>query len=294
MRIEDIETELIDIPSGRRAVDPDWAKAIGEDFAINGQKTPIDVIELKEPFVKDKPRYRLVTGGHRLEAKKIFQAPTIIARIYDQSEFVNEASIRLAEITENFMRRELTVLDRAFDVSAWREIYEQVNGAVKRGGDHRSKQAADQRGKSAPLILDEVDEQAERFAASFTEAAQKAFGMNKDAIKRSLRIARIDGTVRTRISLHRIANNQSELLDLCIETAERQASITGLLLSDPPAANSVSEARAIIDRVQPAAKPEAWAKVSDQFMKLSDAAKRRFISENWDFIEAMLAEKAAA
>jgi ParB family transcriptional regulator, chromosome partitioning protein len=287
MRIEDIRLELIDVPSGRRAVDPNWAKAIGEDMATNGQKTPIDLIELKEPFSKAEPRYRLVTGGHRYEGKMLFKAPTISARIYEQSEFVNEAAIRLAEIKENFIRRSLSVLDRAFDVADWRDIYEQTKGAIKPGKKSISR-------KFATNSDDELLALSEQFSGGFTEASMAAFGLSKDAVFRSLKISRISNEVRTRISLHKIAENQSELLTLSAEPHDRQARIASLLTLNPPATATVADAIAMIDHVAPVPKPEAWARLSDGFAKLPDAAKRRFIAENWDFIEAMLAEKAAA
>lgn len=286
MRIEDIKTDLIDVPAGRRVVDPDFARALAEDFIATGQEREIDVIETGG-------RFRLVTGAHRLQAAKVAGIP-IRAKIHDPAEFAGEAAIRLAEISENFKRRELTVLDRAFDVAAWREVYEQAQGAVKRGGDRRSATAKSKE-QVAPLIgEDAIDAASEIFSSAFTAAAQASLGLSKDAIKRSLRIARITQAVRERISLHEIAKTQSELLALCAEPAERQAAIAGLLLSEPPAAHKIADAIALLDRVPATAKPEAWERLSDQFHKLPDAAKRRFITENWGLIEELAAQREAA
>ncbi|WP_375591014.1 ParB N-terminal domain-containing protein [Hoeflea alexandrii] len=286
MRIEDIRPELIDVPSGRRVVDPEFAKALAEDFLATGQEREIDVIEADD-------RFRLVTGAHRLEAAKIASI-NIRAKIHDPAAFAGEAAIRLAEISENFKRRELTVLDRAFDVAAWREVYEQAQGAVKRGGDRRSA-SAKSKGQVDPLIgEDAIDAASEIFSSAFSVAARASLGLDNNAVKRALRIARITQVVRERISLHAIADNQSELLALCAEPAERQARIAGLLTSEPPATHKVADAIAILDRVPREAKPEPWARVSDQFNKLPEAAKRRFITEHWDMIEDMLAEKQAA
>ncbi len=287
MRIEDIQISLIDIPAGRRVINPDWAKALAEDFTKVGQKTPIDVIELKEPFSKVGPRYRLVTGGHRLEAKKIANAPTIEARVYEPSEFASEAQIKLAEITENFMRRELTVLDRAFDVAAWREIYELTQGAVKPGKKAISR-------KLATNTDDELMALSAQFSGSFTDASTAAFGLSRDAVFRALKIARISDAVRETISLHKIAGNQSELLALSAENDDRQAKIAALLTSNPPAVTSVADAIAMLDHVPRVEPPAPWAKLSDQFQKLPETAKRRFFEENWEWVEAILAERKAA
>jgi len=280
MRIEEIQIDLIDVPRGRRVLDRDWCQALAEDIHSNGQKTPIEVLATGD-------RFRLISGAHRLEAVKLKAGETIEATVKTVVEYADEAAIKLAEITENFMRRELSVLDRAFDIAAWREIYEQASGTIKPGRQAISR-------KLATNSDEHLQELSDRFAGNFSQEATKAFGLSRDAVFRALKIARIDQGIRERISLHPIADNQSELLALCVETAERQSAIVGLLLSEPPAAQTVAGAIAVLDRIPVAAKPEPWVKLSDQFGKLPDTAKRRFITENWSFIEALLAERKAA
>lgn len=280
MRIEDIQIDLIDIGEGRRLSDPNWVEAIAADMATNGQIEPIEVIEQGD-------RFRLVDGLHRIGACRARGALFVSAKIKVASEVSTEAQAVLREIAANFLRRELSVLDKAHDVARWRDIFEQVHGAVTAG---RKKNGV----KSDPISEDELDQQSAFFSASFNTAAQAALGMNKEAIKRYLRIARLEDQVRVRISLHSMADNQSELLALAAQSPERQAAIAGLLLSQPPVAQTVAGALAILDRIPLAAKPEAWVALSDKFSKLPDTAKRRFIAENWSFIEAILAEKQAA
>lgn len=176
------------------------------------------------------------------------------------------------------------MLDRAFDIAQWREIYEDAVGAVKPGRKAISR-------KLATNSNEELEALADQFAGTFSDAARKAFKLSRDAIFRSLKIASISQSTRERISLHAIADNQSELLALAAEPAPRQIAIVNLLVSEPPAAERVADAIAIIDRVPPVAPPEAWAKISDKFSKLSDAAKRRFIEEHWDFVEALIVER---
>jgi ParB family chromosome partitioning protein len=279
MRIEAIEISLIDVPADRRVVDVRWAEAISGDMAKNGQITPIEIVVTGE-------RFRLISGAHRIEARRLLGLLDVSASIFEMSEFRNEADLKLREIAENMMRRGLSVLDKAWDVWRWREIYESVHGAVKAG---RKKN----RGKFAPISEDDLDMASDAFASSFSAAAQSALGLNKDAVKRYLRIASVSRPLQERLSLHAIADNQSELLALSAEPALRQDAIAGLLLSTPPAARTVVDAIAIIDKV-PAVRKEPWEALSTGFARLPDASKRRFLVEHWDFIEAILAERKAA
>lgn len=280
MRIQDIDIDLIDIGPGRRIADPAWEEALAGDISRNGQIEPIEVVEVGQ-------RFRLIDGLHRIGARKIRGEALVTAKIKTAIEVASDAEITLREIASNFMRRELSVLDKARDVARWRALYEQTTGAIKPG-----KKAI--RGKSAPNSDEEIEAQSELFSASFSDASQAALGLNKDAVKRFLRIARIDDDVRQRISLHRIAHNQSELLALSDEASDRQVRIVGLLLAEPPAAASVAEAVAIIDHIPPVEKQAAWERVSDKFSKLPDPAKRRFLIEHWSLVEEILAERKAA
>lgn len=280
MRIQDIDIDLIDIGQGRRVADPSWEEALASDMSRNGQIEPIEVVEAGG-------RFRLIDGLHRIGARKIRGEALVTAKIKTAVEVASDAEITLREIAANFMRRELSVLDKARDVARWRALYEQTTGAIKPG-----KKAI--RGKSAPNSDEEIEAQSELFSASFSHASQAALGLNKDAVKRFLRIARIDDDVRQRISLHRIAHNQSELLALSDEAADRQARIVGLLLAEPPAAGNVAEAIALIDHIPPVEKQAAWERVSDKFSKLPDPAKRRFLIEHWSLVEEIFAERKAA
>jgi ParB family chromosome partitioning protein len=276
MQITLIDASKVIVPDGRRIADPDWVVALGEDMRDNGQDTPIDVVEVEGG-------YRLITGLHRLCGMKHVGNPTILAKVMVLSEFANEAAIKLREISENFKRRPLSVLDRAFDVAQWRDIYESAVGAVKPGKKAISRKLATNSDEQLGAI-------AEQFSGGFSEAARKAFKLSRDGVFRSLKIASIGQQSRERISLHAMADNQSELLALAAEPGTRQIMIINLMVSEPPAASSVAAAIAIIDRVPSVAPAEAWAKVSDKFAKLPEMAKRRFLQEHWDLVEIMISE----
>lgn len=75
LRSVPVELESIYVPSQRRKeLDPAKAEALAEDILENGLKSPIQVR-------RDKDRYVLVTGLHRLEAARILGEKTIGALI---------------------------------------------------------------------------------------------------------------------------------------------------------------------------------------------------------------------
>lgn len=251
--IADIDPSVVDVPPGRRKLDPAWVETLAGEFQARGQKVAIEVIATGD-------RYRLVFGGHRLAAAQLI-GRLVRAEIKTLGDFASEAEITLAEIVENLARRELSVLDRAVDIARWREVYEATHLIAKPGR------------KAKPLADDELSA---KFALNFSEAAQQAFGLSRRAVFLAAKIATIAAEVRDRIALHSIADNQSELLALAAEPADRQAAIAALLTSEPPQATSVAEAIATIDRtprVRPAA---AWEQLSDKFSRLKPVDQERF------------------
>lgn len=257
--ILDIAIDAIDVPAGRRRLDPAWVETLADLFSSQGQLSPIELIAADD-------RYRLVFGGHRLAAARQIGWKKIGAVVKSHDDFASEAEIKLAEITENLARRELSALDRAVDIAHWREIYEAAKGTVKRGRPSKLSQ----------VVTFSEDDLAERFAASFSEAARKAFGLDRMAISRAMRIASIAEQVRDRIALHPIADNQSELLALAAELPVRQADIAALLMAEPAQASTVAGAIAILDRVPEPAKPTAWEKLSETFSRMKERDQDRF------------------
>jgi ParB family chromosome partitioning protein len=101
----------IEIPEGRRPVDPAAVKRLADSIEQIGLKHPITVRRKGE-------RYILVAGLHRLEAcRKIGRehVPSIICTM-------TNAEARMWEIAENLHRAELTKLQRAEYIEEWREL----------------------------------------------------------------------------------------------------------------------------------------------------------------------------
>lgn len=274
--VADIDIALIDVLPGRRKLDPAQVEALSDLFSSQGQTVPIEVVELNG-------RYRLVFGRHRLGAAKLIGWRTIRAIVKEPADFASEAEITLREITENLAHRALSVLDRAVDIARWREIYEAANGTVKRGRPSKLSQ----------LATISEDNGAERFAASFSDAARAALGLTRDAISRAMRIASIDANVRDQIALLPVADNQSDLLLLAAQSVDRQSEIADLLNAVPNAPASVSEAIAILDRLpKPVAQPR-WEKVAEAFSSLKTAEQTRFFELHEAAIRLWLQQRGA-
>lgn len=278
MQVQTIRIAEIDRSKRLRAINPDWAQALADEAREAGtpQWSPIEVVRVDKG-------YRLISGGHRTEAVVLLGLEEIEAKVFEREEFADEAAIRLREIRENMLRYELTALDRAIHLVAWKDIYETANAVDRRGGDRRSK----------AVQTNSADLHNRSFAERFSLAAAKALSISEDSIKRSLKVAKgIAETVRIRISAHDLARNMSELLLLSGETADRQEKIVGLMLAVPPAANSVAEAIAIIDRVPAPRQLELWETVYVRLSKMTEAQQDRLFDQMAPAIERWIASRS--
>lgn len=266
---EMIAIAQIDATNRLRSIDPDWVAALAEDFAAEGQLTAIEVVAKGEG-------YRLVYGGHRLEAAKRLGWADIRADVQTLDAFLDESRMRLREIKENVLSRGLSVLDRAVSLAEWKAIYESAKKTAGHGGKRK--------GAGAAIELQD-------FATRFSKEAAKAIGVSERSIFLAVQIATgIDKTVRERIALHPIADNQSELNQLAHEPASRQAAIASLILSDPPQAATVGEAIAVLDRLPRPRKVPTYEKLSEKFGRLKEKDQKAFFALHRDAIEAWLAE----
>lgn len=263
-----IPVALIDLPAGRRIVDPVAVEALSDDIAANGLISPITVVPAGQ-------RFCLAIGGHRLAAIRRIGWNDIPAFVMPAEEFTNASARKLREIAENIFRRELSPLDRAFDIAAWREIYVAAHAVTKRG---RPRKETDE----------EVQKNTSAFASIFSVAAASALGIHEQTVFKHLKIASIGQLLRERISLHPIADNQSELLFLAREPAERRGAIAALLLAEPAQASTVAEAIAVIDRQPKHAVPTRWEKLSTSFSRLKAHEQGAFFALHEEAIREWL------
>ncbi|WP_273792406.1 ParB N-terminal domain-containing protein [Brucella anthropi] len=192
-----------------RAVEEDHAQAIALSIAEHGLLNPVTV--RFTPNVKG-GKFTLVAGAHRLRGVEINGETEIDALIVD----ADKTEAALQEITENLFRNELSVIDRAAFVKAYRELWEEKNGTITRGGDHEAK-------RKLFALLD-----GETVTGSFSEHVADRLGVSKRSIEFLNKIAQhLHPDVRDAVRGTSVADNQSALLKLAkLEPAiQRRAAI---------------------------------------------------------------------
>ena len=202
---------LSDIFVGERArpVDEDHAQAIAASMAERGLINPITV---RATSARKGTPYTLVAGGHRLRAAAIngwVEIDTILVS-------ADETEAQLMEISENLFRNELSKLDRAIFVLKFREMWEEKNGRIGRGGDVKSKDHDD------PLIFASGRQLSERVC--------ERLGISAPSFKRVNRIGQnLHADLRHMVRGTPIADDQTQLLKLAKMPLEEQVRIAAAM-----------------------------------------------------------------
>ena len=115
-----MELKISDVIVGnrKRKLNESKVQSLAESFSSIGQLQPITVSE------GDYGTYRLIAGLHRLEAAKAIGWEKIQAAVFEGGEIETE----LAEIDENLMRNDLTVLEQGEHLARRNEILEIMGG----------------------------------------------------------------------------------------------------------------------------------------------------------------------
>lgn len=156
----------------------------------------------------------LISGLHRLEACKRLGWTEIDARFVDMDELQQE----LAEIDENLVRNELTVLERSEHLARRKEIYEAVHPRTRHGG------AAGKAGGGKVVAKDPE-------AGSFVEQTSAATGRSRSTIAQEVQIAhRISPEVKVAILGTEVADSKADLIELArMEPEEQREAIKPVL-----------------------------------------------------------------
>ncbi|PZO81642.1 MAG: hypothetical protein DI629_03640 [Mesorhizobium amorphae] len=285
-----VRTDRMDIPAvavlihaGHRLHHPDFIATLAADILPRGLIQPIEVVAL------DAERFRLVDGRARLEAVCRLGWGTVPALVWTAPDYLDEAAERLRGVRANLLRQNLTALDRAFAVMTWREVYLTTQNVIGRGRPKKQSQLeTDFRGSRS------AEDQAgisEAFSLSLTDAARRFLGIERASLFRMLAVTAIGQTLRERISLHPIADNQSELLQLAREGAERWGPLVDLLTDEKEPAETVSAAIARLDRRPAVAEPERWQKLSATFARLTPTQQDRFFELHEEAVMAWAATR---
>ncbi len=272
--LKSLQINQIDASRPRlREVNRAWVDTFAAEITDGAQMSPIDVVEQADG------RYRLISGAHRLAAHVQLGRTEIEARILPAESFANENDYLLAEVRENIVRAELTVLDRATSIVAWKQVYEATQTVNKRGGDRKSA--------AKNQIADAANRSDSGFVERFSLAAAKVLDISERSVQVAVNIAtKIDPDVKKRIHDQPIANQQSELQQLAACGPELQLQIVELLLPKDDGgfqAANVTDAIAYIEQQPAPVKLAGWQKLNDGFGRLRE-------DERWAFFDAQAEE----
>ncbi|MFT8515636.1 MAG: ParB N-terminal domain-containing protein [Acetobacter persici] len=244
-----IPVAQIDVGERLRTIDPDWAAMIATSMQEEGQRTPIEVR-------KTGKRYKLIAGGHRLEALRLAQ----IENAWCVVKKVSDDEAELLEIDENLYRRELSALDKATSLARRKEVYEKLHPEAANGGDRKS----DQNEKLFVLI------------PAFTQATAEKLGLSRRSIEMAVsRFKHIMPDVREKISSTWLADNGAQLDALAKETPDMQRQIAEAVHQWPTIKNISEIIRQLKNQPKKAA-PTTYDKLVALWNKADQATKLRF------------------
>lgn len=192
----------IKIASGRREVRPEDAKKLADSITQIGLLNPITIT----------PNHTLIAGNHRLEAAKLLGWTRIECTICD----VNGLLAELAEIDENFVRKNLSPIEFGDLLLRRKEIFEELHPETKatyeggsfRGNQYENEVAAD----SAATSKSFVDDTAAKIGLSprtVRERIQTARNLTPEA-KDIIRSADTSITKTDALKLSRLEPSQQE------------------------------------------------------------------------------------
>ncbi len=123
----------IDASDRIRPVDEGYAQAIGASIAARGLINRIGIRQTPNGAKK----WKLVTGAHRLRGLEIAGIATLREGIEYTVLKVDAAEARMIEAEENLARNDLSKLERALSILAYRQAWTRKFGPLN-GGDRRS------------------------------------------------------------------------------------------------------------------------------------------------------------
>ena len=120
--LAEITLDHVEIPDGRRAIDPDAVARLKNSIAVVGLQHPITV-------AKRDGGYRLLAGAHRMTAFRELGMERISANIVE----LDDLHAELVELDENLARNELSPAERSAAVARRKAIYETLHPETKHG-----------------------------------------------------------------------------------------------------------------------------------------------------------------
>lgn len=204
----------------QRPIDRDYAAVIGASMKEHGQLQPIVV---RATPAAQCP-YTLVIGGHRCTGAEIHGIEMLDAIVVK----ANSADAQMLELAENLHRRDLSVLDRAYFVQAYRDLWESKYGKISPGRENSDK-----------LSLFSAEG-----ASCYSQAVADKLGLTVRSAQRLNKISsQLHPDLRAVLQHSPAADNQSQLLALAKMEPQKQRQMAVALKAEP----DVKKALAIVD-----------------------------------------------
>ena len=214
MEIQSISVHKIKVENRLRALDGDYVTLLASSIDVSGLHTPITVTK------KGGDLY-LVAGAHRLAAVQKLGLDGIKANVIEG----DDDTIRLLEIDENLVRRELSALDRAIFLAERKAIYERLypESAGRKTGAFARWHESDK--------------------LSFASDVAEKLRITPRDVRRSIfRALNIVPEVRSRLAGTVFANKGADLDLLARMTPDGQIKIIDALFSPDDPAKSIPDA----------------------------------------------------
>lgn len=228
-----------------RKVDADWVSAIALSFEKIGQQQPILVSQRGG-------KTKLVAGAHRLAAAELLKWEAIDAAVVEGTNLV----LRLHEIDENLLRRELSELDRATFLLERKMVWEELHPETARG-----KAGAAARWMQGTNV-------------SFASDVAEKLHLSVRSIRRSIARMKIVSDVREQLAGTWIADNGAALDALARLSPAEQRKAVKLMVRDKDPIKSVSAA---LGKKQTLSKDKALSALVSLWRKTPTPVKRAFL-----------------
>ena len=205
-----IKISDIVIGNRRRKLDKDKVSELAESMKLVGQLEPLTI-------TKDNV---LLAGWHRLEAAKSLGWDEIKAEVFDG----NEVECELAEIDENLMRNDLTVLEQGEHLARRQELIGRNVGRYPNTATVAELKTTPEIAKSNGEIISPL---------KTTEEIARDIGLTERSAQQRMQAARnIVPEVKEAIRNTEIANSTTQLLQLARLAPAEQIEVSSLLNSE--------------------------------------------------------------
>jgi ParB-like chromosome segregation protein Spo0J len=247
-RVEQFRVEFVASLPGRRNVDQQAVERLASSISEIGLQTPITVrivdgyVDGDGVVVDGQPV--LVTGAHRLAAVRSLGWERVECFVMEDG---TEIDAEMWEISENLHRAELSTLERSEQVARWVRL-------------------AEERQRISAQVAQKIPEGRGR-PESGLSAASRDLGLDRDAVRRAVKISSISEQAKQAAIEAGIADNQSALLavaaasDQIAEVARIQA----------------ARGRAAPPKVERKDDASQYRQLMWQWNAASDLVRRRFL-----------------